>query len=295
MKKYLIRLNRPVTVDDSYHGTPIKQTIYGFLGPYDENNSAENAYHKECFGLYVSYLAAMHCWSENGGAEFSVCNKVWIDQEGDAYPYEWRDKICQRDRETLGLDYTLYVVDLDGIDEAYLHCGTDGSIILSSVLLEELVKLAGGEDAEQVDVRNVVLFNHPVWLPKHILWKGETGYCHIYGLALEDGIGQWQLKGINQYLGYLAMIEEVVLNGVTPSGFTTDIEGDDYRWYNRGETYLVNSPSITAECDLCRNKHNYKIRGIIEDVLQEDLIDGVKSELIISKALYEGLLYSFQD
>ena len=289
MKKYLIRLNRPVVIDDCYHGAPIKQPVYGFFCPYGEYDSAENDYHKDCIDYYVAYLAAMHCWSENGGEEFSVINKEWVNQEGDEYPYEWRERICQRDRETLGLDYTLYVVDLDEIDNSFLQCGTDRTLIISPILMDKLIELAGGQEDEPLELRNVILFNHPIWLPKDILW-GEDGFCHIYGLAIEESIDQEQVKGCLQYLGYLALIEELALNGVSPSGYTSDLHGDGYLWYNRGEEFPVGSDSITNECRLCRKKHNYKICGAVENVLLEDLRDGIKGELIISKALYEGLL-----
>lgn len=290
MKKYLIKLNRPVVIDDCYHGAQIKQAVYGFFCPYSEYDSAENDYHKDCIDYYVSYLAAMHCWIENGGEEFSVINKEWFNQEGDEYPYEWRERICQRDRETLGLDYTLYVVDLDEIENSFLQCGTDRTLIISPILMDKLIELAGGHKDEKLELCNVILFNHPVWLPKHILWDGEDGFCHIYGLTIEDEIDQEQLKECTQYLGYLAMIEEVTLNGVSPSGFTGDIERDGALWHNRGKEYPIGSEEMKEECYVCRRKHNYKLCGVVENVLLKDLLDGLKGEYIVSKALYEGLL-----
>ena len=262
---------------------------FGFLCPYNEYNPTENDFHKESIEHYVSYLAAMHCWSENGGEEFSIINKEWVNQEGDACPYEWRVKICRRDREKLGLDYTLYVIDLDEIDDSFLKGGTDGSLILSPTLMDRLLTLAEGQE-EQIDTHNIILFNRPIWLPKRILWKESDGFCHIYGLTAEQGICQELLKETLLYLGYLAMIEELILNGVTPSGFTADVEKNGYLWYNQGEEYQVNSAEVEAECRLCRKKHNLKLRGVIEAVPDDDLIDGVKDGFIISKALYEQLL-----
>lgn len=290
MKKYFIKLNRPVVVDDCYHGAPIKQPIYGFLCPYSEYDSAENDYHKEYIDSYVSYLAAMHRWSENGGEEFSVFNKEWVNQEGDAYPYEWIKRICERDREKLGLDYSLYIIDLDDIDESFLKCGADRSLIISPNLMDKLIEQAGGLDAELCDLRNAILFNHPVWLPKRILWEGETGFCHVYGLAIEESVDREQLEGCLHYLGYLSLIEELALNGVTPSGYTSNLDGDGFLWYNHGEEYPVGSYSISMECRLCRKKNNYRICGVVESIPHEDLIDGLKGEFIVSKALYEGLL-----
>lgn len=290
MYKYLIKLNRPVVIDDCYHGAPIKQPVYGFLCPYSEDDPAENAYHKECIELYVSYLAAMHRWSENGGEEFSVVDKEWTDQAGVEYPYEWRAKICQRDRKVLGLDYTLYLVDLDDIDEPFVNCGTDRNLIISPVLMDYLIEIAELPDGEEFDLRNVVLFNHPVWIPKHILWEGETGFCNVYGLATEEHVGREQLEGFLQYLGYLAVIEEVTLNGVSPSGFTADIERDGSIWYNRGKEYPVGSEEMKEECYVCRRKHNYKLCGVAEAVPREDLEDGLRGEYIVSKAIYERLL-----
>ena len=290
MKKYLIRLNRPVIVNDSYHGSPIKQTIYGFLGTYDEYDSAEDAYNKEIIESYVSYLAAMHQWSENDGKEFFVCNAEWVDQEGDAYPYEWREMICQRDRKTLGLDYTLSVIDLNDIGDAYLKCGMDGNLVLSPILMDKLLELAGGEDSDRSDKRNVILFNRPIWLPKHILWEGEDGFCHIYGLTTEQRIDSKKREECVLYLGYLAMIEDLTLNGITASGFTADIENDGDLWYDQGEAYSVYSSEVKAESHFCRKKHNLKLKGVIEGVPLNDLIDGVRNDFIISKALYEDLL-----
>ena len=53
MKKFLVTLNRPVTIDG---GKPELYTIYGLLVPY-------GVITKEEINAYVSYLAAMHEWS----------------------------------------------------------------------------------------------------------------------------------------------------------------------------------------------------------------------------------------
>lgn len=295
MIKYLIQLNRPVVIDDSYHGAPIKQTIYGFLGPYNEGDSAKNAYHEECFYHYCGYLAALHQWTENGGEEFDVIDKEWYDLDGYPLPYEKRKSICRRDRKRLNLDYSLYIIELDDTTSASLESGMTGNLIISPVLMDSLVDLALQQGDELFKLRNVILFNRPIWLPKHILWDGAKGYCHIYGLTTNHSLDQKHLKESNLYLGYLAMIEELTLNGVTPSGYTADIEKDGYLWYDHGEEYAVDSAIIKAECHLCRRKHNLKLRGTIEAVPWEDLADGVRNGLIVSQKIYEEMLENLME
>lgn len=287
---YLVQLNRPVVIEDSYHGAAIKQTIYGFLGPYDEQDDTKNTYHEDNFYYYCEYLAAMHQWTENGGKEFHVIDKEWYDLEGNPLTCEERESICRRDKKRLNLDYTLYVIELDDTTCASLESGMQGNLIIGPNLMDRLVDLALQQGDDLFKLRNVILFNRPIWLPKHILWDGTKGYCHIYGLTIDRSLEQKNLDQGTFFLGYLAMIEELTLNGVTPSGYTANIEKDGNIWYDHGEAYPVNSAKIKKECHLCRSKNNLKICDTVEAVPWDDLADGVRSGYIISQELYEDLL-----
>ena len=291
MKKYLIKLNRPVIIDDSYGDTPIKQPVYGFIGPYNETNPEINAYYKESFNSYVSYLAAMHEWSESGEEGFSVNDdKEWTDKGGHPLTEDQIRHIYQRDRAKLGLGYTLYVLDLDDADSIYQGGGLDGSIIISPFLIDKLVERAELQDKTAQEACRVVLFNRPIQIPKHFFWTREEGDCYIYGLASEHRDNGRFLKESYIYLGYLAMIQELLTNGVTPSGYTTDLGKDGRIWYKNGEEYSVKSAEIEAECLLCRRKHMLYLRDTIFIVPQEMLADGAREGLILSQALSEDFL-----
>ena len=147
-KQYLVQLTRPVVIDDCYHEAPIKQAVYGFIGQYNEYDPEENAYHEYLFRDYCGYLAALHQWTANGGEEFTVTDKEWFDLNGNPLSYEQRVYICQRDRETLGLDFVLHVIDLDDISGDYLECGMQGSIIISPILMDKLIELADRQEEE---------------------------------------------------------------------------------------------------------------------------------------------------
>ena len=51
------------------------------------------------------------------------------------------------------------------------------------------------------------------------------------------------------------MIEEVTLNDVTPSGYTSDVKEDGVLWYDRGKGYPCVSDKIKKECNICRHKN----------------------------------------
>lgn len=141
-KTYLVQFNRPVVIDDSYHEAPIKQAVYGFIGPYNEYDPEENAYHEYLFRSYCGYLAALHQWTANGGEEFTVTDKNWFDLDGNPLSYEQKEYICFRDREKLGLDFELHIIDLDEISGDSLESGMQGSIIISPILMDKLIALA---------------------------------------------------------------------------------------------------------------------------------------------------------
>ncbi len=281
MKKFLVTLNRPVTIDG---GKPELYTIYGLLVPYGVTTEAE-------INAYVSYLAAMHEWSVKREKSFSVNEEYkWVDHIGVVHPCcdGWALKIQRRCRKRLALDFTLSVIDIDEAGVDCIECGREGSFIVCKSLMENLVRLAQ-KQAENQEC-GVVLFNRPLWLPKSFIWDGEPGYCHIYGVITDREIDEKQMRDLRSYLGYLAMVEEVVLNGETPSGYTTEEDKDGYYWYLHGEEYFCKSAEVEAEGNLCRRKLNLRLYPVMGRIPQEYLNGGERDGFIISQELYEDLL-----
>ena len=281
MKKYLVTFNHPMIIDG---GKPELYTIYGLLVPYEEIT-------KEEIDTYISYLAAMHEWSVKREKSFSVNEKYdWVDHNGVVHPCcdEWALKLQKKCRKRLALDFTVSVIDIDEAGVNCIECGREESFIVCKSLMENLVRLAQ-KQAENQEY-GVVLFNRPLWLPKSFIWDGEPGYCHIYGVITDREIDEEQMRDLRSYLGYLAMVEEVVLNGETPSGYTTDKDKDGYYWYLHGEEYFCKSAEIEAESNLCRRKLNLRLYPVMGRIPQEYLDGGVRDDFIISQELYEDLL-----
>ena len=110
MKKYLVTLNRPVTIDG---GKPELYTIYGLLVPYEEITKAE-------IDTYISYLAAMHEWSVKRETSFSVNEEYdWVDHNGVVHPCcdEWAKKLQKKCRKRLALDFSLSVIHVDETED----------------------------------------------------------------------------------------------------------------------------------------------------------------------------------
>ena len=87
MKKLLVKLNRPVLINESQCEQIKMKPVYGFLAPNDEDDNLE-----EEITTYIGYLAAVHAWSTYDDVEFSVLNdEIWIDSEGEPHsvPDEW--------------------------------------------------------------------------------------------------------------------------------------------------------------------------------------------------------------
>lgn len=263
MKRYLVKLNHPV-IEESPCNISKKTTIYGFLGPYKENDEELETNLISDIDDYVGYLASMNQWSTKTEKEFDV--------------------------KEPGITYTLYLIDLDGIEGECLGCGIDKTLIICESLMDNLTRLAEQQkNKEEKESYNVVLFNRPIWLPNHILWEEEVGFSHIYGLVLDEEIDSKLLDACNLYLGYLAMIEELMLNDVTPSGYTADVENDGVYWYDRGEKYTCISDKLKKECHLCRHKHNLKLRGAVVRVPVDELNESVRDGYILSQELYEKM------
>ena len=292
MKRYLVKLNRPVIVADSPCELSIKHSIYGFLFPYIEADEGERAILEDEIYDFVGYLAAMHDWSASSGdVEFAVTEtKDWRDQEGHLHPIcsHWALEIGHRHKNKLGLDFTLYTIDTDGIDGVCLDCGKENSFITCESLMKNLVRLAEKQEEEERDERHtVILFNRPIWLPNHFLWDDAKGFSNVYGVVADRELDEELLKMGELYLGYLAICEECSLTGQTPSGFTTK---DYFYWNKDGEEYPVIAEEIKAECLLCKNKHNLKPHAVAVWIPKKDMEKGVEGDLVISKWLYDSLI-----
>lgn len=288
MKKLLVKLNRPVLINESQCEQIKMQSVYGFLASNDEEDNLE-----EEIMTYIGYLAAVHAWSTYENVEFSVLNdEIWIDSEGEPHsvPDEWSFEIGEKYREKIGLDYTLYEIDLDEADGVCLYCGRTGSLITCGTLMDSLVRLAKEQAARVEKQYGVILFNRPIWLPKEEFWPDEDGYCQIFGLVLRpDEIDREDMETYNTYLGYLAMCEEYRLAGATPSGFSSDKENPTI-WYKNGIDYFIKSNMVEEECRLCQKKHNLKFHAAVVTVSEKDIMEGVRDEMIVSQELYDSLL-----
>ena len=291
MKRYLIELNRPVLAAASPCEQSKKHSIYGFLGPYIKEDEAEKAFLEDEIYIYVGYLAAMHDWLVfDGDVEFTVTgSKNWRDKDGHLHPTysNWAQEIGHTHMKRLGLDFTLYEIDLDGMDSICLDCGKKMGLITCESLMDNLVELAEKQEEEKRDERHtVILFNRPIWLPSQFLWDDAEGFSHIYGIVSPKQIDEDLVKTSDLYLGYLAMCEEYILTGKTPSGYTTE---DFVYWIKDGEEYIVVSAEIKAECLLCEQKNSLKPHAAVMKISKDDLEDGVQGDLIVSKWLYESL------
>ena len=293
MKKLLVKLNRPVLINESQCEQIKMQPVYGFLAPNDEDDEDGGNELEEQIATYIGHLAAIHAWSTFDDVEFSVLNdEIWIDSEGEPHsvPDEWAFDIGEKYREKIGLDYTLYEIDLDEADGVCLYCGRTGSLITCGTLMDSLVQLVEEQERREEKQYGVILFNRPIWLPRKEFWHNEEGFCHVYGLVVRpDEIDKEDLKTYNTYLGYLAMCEEYLLAGVTPSGFSSEKDNPTI-WYHNGIDYFVKGKEVEKECLLCKKKHNLKLRAAVVTVPEKDILEGVRDEMIVSQELYDSLL-----
>ena len=285
MKRYLIKLSQPVIVDDSTEKEKKQTTIYGFLGPKMDDDEELADYLVYDINSYVDYLAAMD--------ERNTVDEKDYDEIKDNNLIDWSQRISdmgRKRREETGMTFTLSTIDLDRIDGGCLVCGIDKSVITCESLMDTLTRLAEhqAEDGKTAQY-NVILFNRPIWLPKHILWEEEEGFCHIYGLVIDEELDRRIIQDCNLDLGYLAMIEEHTLNDVTPSGYTADVEKDGLYWYDRGKKYTCVSEELKKECQVCRHKHNLLLRGATVSVLGKEIKQGVRDGYILSQGLYEQI------
>ena len=287
MKIYLIQLNRPVLIDNSTPEKTHYDTLYGFIYDYPDDYKERMLMH-ETLRSYIGYVAATHEWSNNKDFDDYTLSeeKHWVDREGNEHFYydPWCYEIGERSRKKLGLDYTLYVVDIDDITVYLRDEGMDGHMIITQSLMDKLVKI--GREQNRIE-QTVCLFNRPIWLPKSVIWEGNGGYCLIYGTVSERPFDFTLKSDINNYLGYLALCEEYAISGTTPSGFTSK---DYVTWYKNGTGYDEKTKEIKREGQLCRNKYNLKICTAVLRTPTYEINEGVWDGLIIDQKLYEQLI-----
>ena len=292
MKKYLVKLNQPVFIKDSPCGQLKMLPVYGLLAPcYEDLEELDS------IDSYVDYLAAMNEWSADREDSFDVDNKNWVDKNGNVHHYydNWTSEICRKNREKTGLDYTLYVIDLDRIDSDCLACWTDGSIITCETLLYNLLNLSERQvekKTEKKEQYSVIVFNRPIWLPRNVLWEREDGFCHIYGFVTRRELDRRLLDDSNNYLGYLALCEEVTLNtsGESPGGFSANLANSGFSWFRGDDEFSCRSEEILEEGQRCRRKNNLILDAAILRVPAFYLNKRVRDGFILSKDLYESLI-----
>ncbi len=290
MKELLIKLNRPLLINNSKTYTPNYQTVYGFFAPYYDKAEERNKNVKDHISEYLCYLATIHEWDNNSCVKDFFLVKTggvlhWIDKKGKEHTWDgWTHEIGKKSRERLGIDYTSYLIDLQNATGECLTCGIADGRICCKTLMDTLVTIAENQEREGT---TAIVFNHPIWLPKEVLWPEEKGFCSIYGVTISGRQDDSLLDGLDSYLGYLAMCEEYCLNGKTPSGFTAGPNEDLSVWMNGDTKYCCYDIEVVQECLLCKEKHNL---NAVATPLKRNISDGVKDSFIVSLDTYESIL-----
>lgn len=303
MKQHLIQLNHPLLINNSRTEEPNYETVYGFFAPYyddDDDDEGHNEWVEDNILSYLGYLAAIHEWTNNNAETFTIKNIDGIYQfidltTGDEHNCkdQWCYNLGEECKRKLNLDFKLYVVDIDPDEDCY-HCCSSGSTINCQFYMDSLVRTAEEQMEDDRDMV-AVLFNRPIWLPTDLMWDGDLEHTLVYGaVRTEKGEECSDLqKGDSGYLGYLAMIEDCYLSGTTPSGYKIFINNADngLYWTLDGRTgYSCMSDAVLKEGDICREKHNLKIKAEIPGLKYKDIKYGVRCTLILSQELYEELL-----
>ena len=292
MELYLVKLNHPLRINNGTEKKKDYTPLYGFYFQHQWN--IEKHIQMDVLNRYLGYVAAVHEWSNNSAAKFSVESAdIWVNKKDkkkhSAISDEWSFMIGELCRRKLGVGGTLYVLDIDETSDIFLDEGFDGHFIMTESLMKTMVGLA---EEQKKRWHTVCLFNRPLWLPKPQLWE-EEGYCHIYGVITDDYDLSEELKtDLNYYLGYLALCEEYYLTGTTPSGYTTE---DGVIWFKNGQPFNPKLKEMVEECKICQDKHNLKICTAKMRIPAYDLAGGVRNDLLIDQKLYEDLLSVVQN
>ena len=295
MKELLIKLNRPLLINNSKTYTPNYQTVYGFFAPYYDKDEERNELVEDHIREYLCYLATIHEWDNNTCVKDFFLVKTsgeqhWIDKEGKEHTWDdWTREIGKKSRERLGLGYISYLIGLENATDECLTCGITGGWICCKTLMDTLVTIAENQER---DGTTAIVFNHPIWLPKEVLWPEEKGFCSIYGVTINGRQDDSLLDGLDSYLGYLAMCEEYCQNGITPTGFTAGKDEDLSVWIKGEKEYRCYDKAVVQESLLCGTKHNLKA---VVTQLKRDISDGVKDSFIVSPDTYESILKDIDD
>lgn len=283
MKYYFVKLSTPLSINlDNIKETP-NTTIFGFLAPYSDDYDKHEKIIDDIWD-YTGYLAAMHEWSA-GAEDFTLTENGndWVDRNGFVHRTdEWVLDICSRSRRKLELIYTLHIVDTDYLDEDFLASGKIGGLIISETLSNVLI------DIEESQEQTIYLFNRPLFLPKNHIWKGEDGYVNIYGLAVDRENTSKLLEETNNYLGFLAQCEEVIMNGVSTPGYRVIWSADKMIWEKDGKIYSPRDEEFLEDGLRSKDKLGLNVVAVISPSIK--LIDGVRSNFLISQDVYERLM-----
>ena len=291
MKIFLVKLNRPLRINNGTEKKKEYTPLFGFY--FKQQWNREHQISLEVLNSYLGYVAAVHEWSNNSAAKFSVKSAdIWISKKDrkkhKAIGDEWSYMLGELCRRKLGVGATIYVLDIEETSEIFLDEGFVEHFIVTETLMNILVGLA---EEQKKRCHTVCLFNRPIWLPKKQLWE-EDGYCHIYGVITDEYDLNENLKSdLNYYLGYLALCEEYSLTGTTPSGYTTE---DGVTWYKNGQPFNPKYKGMVEECQICQKKNNLKICTAIMRIPAYDLAEGVRDDLLIDQKLYEDILAVIQ-
>ena len=239
--KTFVKLNRPLLINTDSDPEKIYKTIYGFF--YDDGDGNANY-------RFVCYLAAMHEWT-SGSEDFTMTEEgsfpVWIDKDGiTRFPQEsWSLHLGEKCKEKLGLDYKEYVISPQcekyerdsGTWDNPESTFTYGTFITNEDYMDYLVCISDPIEKEEVEQQSgelirytVSLLNKPLWLPRESIWEGEEGYFHVYGVAIDREFDRELVHELQEYIAYLSLSEEYLLNDETPSGYTATCNSEFFNF-----------------------------------------------------------------
>ena len=116
MELYLVKLNHPLRINNGTEKKKDYTPLYGFYFQHQWN--IEKHIQMDVLNRYLGYVAAVHEWSNNSAAKFSVESAdIWVNKKDkkkhSAISDEWSFMIGELCRRKLGVGGTLYVLDID--------------------------------------------------------------------------------------------------------------------------------------------------------------------------------------
>lgn len=152
MKELLIKLNRPLLINNSKTYTPNYQTVYGFFAPYYDKDEERNEIVEDHIREYLCYLATIHEWDNNFcGCGYSLQKRGgelrWIDKTtGKEHTWDnWTRDVGKRCIDKCGQGYISYLIDLDNATGECLSCGISGGWVCCKNLMDTLVTIAANQ------------------------------------------------------------------------------------------------------------------------------------------------------